>query len=830
MAVGRPPDPLPTLPPVATPSMLQSGATPNALATENSKPSLSHGHTQAPVSPRTQKKSFLAVAAGEKSSLIPLDREPFWYKDRPAASFFDDEISTLAQPFKFSMVGKFSRMLRMQEIRVAFKGIGLIGAYEIRWLDYKHILIQLSNEHDLNRIWLKQVWFISNQKMRVFKWSPEFQPEKESSMVPVWISFPNLKAHLYEKSALSAIVKTVGRPLMVDEATANGTRPSVARVCVEFDCQQPPIDQVWIVTRNRQSGSVMGGYMQKVEFARLSEFCTHCSHVGHGVSSCMVIGNRPEKNKQPMGGKKQLKKEDKDRTNARKGDLKPQEEKETEPIQAEQQKQSTRWQVMARPGPSSAKGTRGEELVLNAQKKVQVQLSNRFEAVGLMDDAGNEKQGQTECVNSDIMGKQFFLSEQYGEKKIREGKVVQIVEKEDDWRSQHAAGELPETSAREEISSTRSPVVERVNSSMHIPDNIFKGKGPQQVMVGTHQVERKILDDLSGTKEQEKGEGTRNATQAAMGESLRIDAVLNARTANTTGDPVNSRRDDNPGIRRSTYATMEESWKTGEDTNDSVAKDGDFDHVQWAIEAGHVSFRKAKEKKHRKLEDQLSVTAMHGDGQMISEVRQSFGRMLAEDSQVGSKEIASSTASIHGGLVEGSGENNQEMSHPENKSALSPHGRQQLGSNSRLEWQQSDSRSSYNPCNRVSVEAPRGAEILKNSGENSQEVSQPGNEQELSPDDFLQHSTIHSKERAIQANLIAKDVEPIPHRVVMLDEKEDTDYGLCGFNKEPSMVPSLENFQLRVQQISGSERHQEKPSTGINQSRDPSQDFHENKQ
>ncbi|KAK6265165.1 hypothetical protein SCA6_020599 [Theobroma cacao] len=522
-----------------------------------------------------------------------------------------------------------------------------------------------------------------------------------------------------------------------------------------------------------------------------------------------------------------LKKEDKDRTIAREGDLKPQEEKETEPIRAEQQKQSTRWQVMARPGPSSAKGTRGEELVLNAQKKVQVQLSNRFEAVGLMDDAGNEKQGQTECVNSDIVGKQFFLSEQYGEKTRREGKVVQIVEKEDDWQSQHAAGELPETSAREEISSTRSPVVERVNSSMHIPDNNFKEKGPQQVMVGTHQVERKILDDLSGTKEQEKGEGTRNAAQAAMGENLRIDAVSNARTANTTGDPVNSRRDGNPGFKSSTYATMEESWKTGEDTNDSVAKDGDFDHVQWAMEAGHVSFRKAKEKKHRKLEDKLFVTAMHGDGQMISEVRQSFSRMLAEDSQVGSKEIASSTASIHGGLVEGSGENNQEMSNPENNSALSPHGRQQLGSNSRLEWQQSDSRSSYNPCNGVSVEAPRGAEILKNSGDNSQEVSQPGNEQELSPDGFLQLGTIHSKERAIQANLIAKDVEPIPHRVVMLDEKEDTYYGLCGFNKEPSMVPSLENFQLRVQQISGSERHQEKPSTGINQSRDPSQEFHE---
>lgn len=112
--------------------------------------------------------------------------------------------------------------------------------------------------------------------------------------MPVWIFFPNLRAHLYEKSALLVIAKTVGRPLLADEATANGTRPSVAWVCVEYDCQKPPIEQVWIVTRDRQIGSVMGGYMQKVEFARLPEYCTHCCHVGHGITSCMVMGYRPE--------------------------------------------------------------------------------------------------------------------------------------------------------------------------------------------------------------------------------------------------------------------------------------------------------------------------------------------------------------------------------------------------------------------------------------------------------------------------------------------------------------------------------------------------------
>ncbi|EOY07958.1 Uncharacterized protein TCM_022291 [Theobroma cacao] len=98
------------------------------------------------------------MAAGEKPPIIPSIREPFWYKDRSVVSFFEDEIIALTQPFKHSMVGKFSRMPRLNEIRIVFKGIGLVGAYEIHWLDYKHILIHFSKDHDLNRLWMRQAW------------------------------------------------------------------------------------------------------------------------------------------------------------------------------------------------------------------------------------------------------------------------------------------------------------------------------------------------------------------------------------------------------------------------------------------------------------------------------------------------------------------------------------------------------------------------------------------------------------------------------------------------------------------------------------------------
>ncbi|EOY19102.1 Uncharacterized protein TCM_043834 [Theobroma cacao] len=135
-------------------------------------------------------------------------------------------------------------MTNLANIRYAFRGIGLARVYKIRWLDYKHVLIHLSNKQDFNRIWMKQHWFIANQKIRVFKWSPEFEAEKESPIILVWISFPNLKTHLYKKSTLVLIAKIVGKPLFVDEATARGSRSSVARVYIEYDCRNQLVDQI----------------------------------------------------------------------------------------------------------------------------------------------------------------------------------------------------------------------------------------------------------------------------------------------------------------------------------------------------------------------------------------------------------------------------------------------------------------------------------------------------------------------------------------------------------------------------------------------------------
>lgn len=297
-------------------------------------------------------------------------------------------------------------MPKLQEIRNAFKGIGLAGAYDIRWLDYKHIHIGLSNEQDMNRIWLKQVWFISNQKLRVFKWTKDFQPEKESSLVPVWISFPNLRAHLYEKSAVLVIAKTVGRPLFVDEATDNGTRPSLARVCIEYDCLKPPLDQVWIVMRDRRTGEITGGFMQKVDFERMPDYCTHCCHVGHSVSTCIVMGNKrvmqgPERAK-PSDEKNKINTEEigKDKQPVERRERLVRTENGNESIDINVKKQGMEWREVMKAGKSGTKDDGGVEIAAQDKEKGPVQVPNSFSVIENLQENECGKQDKTELRNN----------------------------------------------------------------------------------------------------------------------------------------------------------------------------------------------------------------------------------------------------------------------------------------------------------------------------------------------------------------------------------------------------------------------------------------------
>ncbi|KAI0500257.1 hypothetical protein KFK09_018467 [Dendrobium nobile] len=89
-------------------------------------------------------------------------------------------------------------------------------------------------------------YFVYGCFMKVIKWSPLLDLSEESPIVPVWLSFPGLRPHLFSSRILFGMGSIFGRPIQTDNAIASGSHPSVARVLVEIDVTKFYSNSVWL--------------------------------------------------------------------------------------------------------------------------------------------------------------------------------------------------------------------------------------------------------------------------------------------------------------------------------------------------------------------------------------------------------------------------------------------------------------------------------------------------------------------------------------------------------------------------------------------------------
>ncbi|KAL0907506.1 hypothetical protein M5K25_021921 [Dendrobium thyrsiflorum] len=231
----------------------------------------------------SKSRSFKDVLSGNDSvgDLSILAQSVF--NGVPAVLLSDEEVLKLASPFQFTLVGKFSlRRPNLDMIRQFFGNLKLTGFFSIGLLDARHVSIQLTNDLDYSRVFARRSYFVNNCQMRILKWTPFFDIRQESPIVPIWISFPNLRLHFFNPKVLHALGSLFGRPLQTDQVTAARTRPSVARVLVEVDITKKHAKEVWV-------GSKAYGYLQKVEFENIPDFCSHCKMHGHASTVCFKL-------------------------------------------------------------------------------------------------------------------------------------------------------------------------------------------------------------------------------------------------------------------------------------------------------------------------------------------------------------------------------------------------------------------------------------------------------------------------------------------------------------------------------------------------------------
>lgn len=123
----------------------------------------------------TQKKSFSSLfvektqSSDQQSKLLPFSN----HHGKPALKISKDLVDSVANPFRYMLVGKFSHgRPTMVVSRAAFTKLGLKGDVSLGHFDSKHMLIHLHLEGDFNRIWMREIWHIGSFPVRILSGRP----------------------------------------------------------------------------------------------------------------------------------------------------------------------------------------------------------------------------------------------------------------------------------------------------------------------------------------------------------------------------------------------------------------------------------------------------------------------------------------------------------------------------------------------------------------------------------------------------------------------------------------------------------------------------------
>ncbi|XP_070032979.1 uncharacterized protein [Nicotiana tomentosiformis] len=133
---------------------------------------------------------------------------------------------------------------------------------------------------------------ITGYFMRMFKWSPDFDPNEETSLAPIWVLLPELHFHVFKWDYLRQVLEKIRTPMKEDIATIMKTRQHMAKVRIEVDLMKPLPDTMFVGIE----GDVVGlkGRDQKLEYEGVPVFCRTCKTQGHDVARCKVEGRNRE--------------------------------------------------------------------------------------------------------------------------------------------------------------------------------------------------------------------------------------------------------------------------------------------------------------------------------------------------------------------------------------------------------------------------------------------------------------------------------------------------------------------------------------------------------
>ncbi|WMV35181.1 hypothetical protein MTR67_028566 [Solanum verrucosum] len=203
----------------------------------------------------------------------------------------------MKEDLQLAVVGKFAHgWLDMEDLREAIpKQCNIKGNCKIGLFRNKHILIRLFSKEDYINLISKGAFYITCKEgysylMRTLIYDVNFKIDEETTKTMAWISFPNLLPTFFGQESLFAIATAVGKPLQLDQATVNKTRPSCTKVRVLVDLAASLPKSVIMKVIDEVTGSVKTETIT-VKYDYIPKYCLECRMQGHDLHNCRLLHN-----------------------------------------------------------------------------------------------------------------------------------------------------------------------------------------------------------------------------------------------------------------------------------------------------------------------------------------------------------------------------------------------------------------------------------------------------------------------------------------------------------------------------------------------------------
>ncbi|XP_062075157.1 uncharacterized protein LOC133779181 [Humulus lupulus] len=178
-----------------------------------------------------------------------------------------------------------------------FKGFvkriwGKLGIVSIARMNAGFTMVKFRDEATRDLVLESSVVHFDKKPVVLRPWTTDIESLKSIKSVPVWIRLPDLGLQYWGVNCLSALVSTIGKPIMFNKITQNRSMIKFAHILVEMEIADTLPKFIGYFN---EKGQIVE---QIIDYEWLPTKCTNCKKLGHSVSSCKFVSESVWKQKE----------------------------------------------------------------------------------------------------------------------------------------------------------------------------------------------------------------------------------------------------------------------------------------------------------------------------------------------------------------------------------------------------------------------------------------------------------------------------------------------------------------------------------------------------